>query len=270
MTFTPVIPFGGYSGYAFLKRTLPVQRATFDGAAAAKRDEDYFRKTIGKIDTAEALVADRRLLKVALGAFGLESDLNNKFFIKKVLDDGTFTDGALANKLANKQYEKLSVAFGFGDFKTPRSKLSDFPDKILAQVKERAFEAAIGDQNGDYRLALNAERELPILAKKPGSEDTLWYAVMGNIPMRRVFERALNLPRSFGSIDLDQQLSTLKSRLQSRFGSNSIRQFADVANVENLVRRFLVQSEIANVGAQSSQATTALQVLQAGGFRARV
>ena len=269
MTFSPIVPFGGYSGYAFLKRTMPVQRATFDGVAAAKRDEDYFRKTIGKVDTAEALVADRRLLRVALGAFGLESDINNKFFIKKVLEDGTLTDGALANKLANKQYEKLSAAFGFGDFKTPRNKLSDFPDKILAQFKERAFEAAVGEKNGDYRLALNAERELPTLARRSGSEDTLWYSVLGNVPMRRVFERALNLPQSFGAIDLDQQVSTMKSRLQSRFGSDSIRQFTDPAKVESLVRRFLVQSDSASAGAQSSQAASALQLLQAGGFRNR-
>lgn len=268
MTFSPIVPFGGYSGWAFLKRTQTSQRATSDTTATMKREEDYFRAKIGKVNSAEELVADRRLLQVALGAYGLEADINNKFFIKKVLADGTLTDGALANKLANKQYEKLSAAFGFGDFSTPRNKLSDFADKTLALYKERQFETAVGEQNGDYRIALNAERELPALANKSGSEDTLWYTVLGNIPLRRVFEGALGLPKSFGSIDLDQQLSTMKTRLETRTGSNSLRQFTDVTKVESLIRRFLVQSDVASASAQSSQGS-ALELLQAGGFRSR-
>lgn len=268
MTFAPIIPFSGYSGWAFLKRTQVTQRAAMDVTPKAKSDEDYFRKSIGKVNSAEELVADRRLLQVALGAFGLEGDINNKYFIKKVLADGTLTDGALSSRLANKQYEKLSAAFGFGDFSTPRNKLSDFADKTLALFKERQFEAAVGDQNADYRIALNAERELAALARKSSSEDTLWYTVLGNIPLRRVFEGALGLPRSFGSIDLDQQLTTMKSRLEARTGSNSLRQFADPAKLESIIRRFLVQTDVANSSAQSSLGS-ALELLQAGGFRSR-
>jgi hypothetical protein len=269
MTFSPTLPFAGYSGWTFLKRTMPTQRAAFDASAGQMRNEDYFRKNIGKITSAEELVADRRLLQVALGAYGLESDINNKYFIKKVLADGTLKEGTLANRLSNKQYEKMSAAFGFGDFSTPRNKLSDFADKTMALFKERQFESAVGEQNGDYRIALNAERELPALALKSGSEDTLWYTVLGNIPLRRVFERALGLPSSFGTIDLDQQLSTMKSRLEKRFGTDSVRQFSDPEKVESLIRRFLVQSDITNASAQTSRASAALELLQSGGFRTR-
>ena len=41
MSFSPTLPFGGYSGWAFLKRTLPSQRATSNATATLKRDEDY-------------------------------------------------------------------------------------------------------------------------------------------------------------------------------------------------------------------------------------
>lgn len=269
MTFSPIIPFGGYTGWAFLKRTQTSQRAASDATISMKRDEDYFRKNIGKVNSAEELVADRRLLQVALGAYGLEGDIKNRYFIKKVLDDGTLSDGALASKLANKQYEKLSAGFGFGDFSTPRNKLSDFADKTLAMYKERRFESAVGEQNGDYRIALNAERELPLVARKSGSEDTLWYTVLGNIPLRRVFEGALGLPKSFGSIDLDQQLSTMKSRLEARTGSNSLRQFSDPAKLESIIRRFLVQSDISGAAAQTPQ-SSALEVLQSSNLRNRI
>ena len=80
MTFTPVLPSGGYSGWSFLTRTLAAQKQAFVTDPAIQRDEDYFRDKIGKIDTAEKLVGDRRLLSVALAAYGLEGDANNTYF----------------------------------------------------------------------------------------------------------------------------------------------------------------------------------------------
>ena len=151
MSFAPVVPFGGVAGWTFLKRTLPSQRAAFEAAPANQRDEAYFREKIGKITTAEALVSDRRLLKVALGAFGLEADINNRYFIRKVLEEGTLNADALANKLANKQYEKLSAAFGFA-LGAASTQISGFADKILAQYDARQFETAVGAQNDDMRL----------------------------------------------------------------------------------------------------------------------
>ena len=152
---------------------MSTQTAVFNASTDMKRDEDYFRAKIGKITTAEQLVNDRRLLKVALGAFGLDSDIGNKFFIRKVLEDGTLTPGALANRLADKQYQKLSASFGFGDFAVPSTKLSDFPDKILMAYRARQFEAAVGEQNPDLRLAMNVQRELPGIADKSNSSENL-------------------------------------------------------------------------------------------------
>lgn len=264
MTYTPVIPLGGLAGWAFLKRTLGTQQAAFAASASIKRDEDYFREKIGSIKTAEQLVSDRRLLTVALGAFGLENDINNKFFIRKVLEDGTLKVDALSNRLADKQYLAFSRAFGFGDFSVPRTQLSDFADKILDQFRTRSFETAVGRQNDTMRLALNAERELPALAARTGSsEDTLWFTVMGNAPLRQVFQTAFGLPSSFGTLDLDRQLNTYKSRAEAAFGDEGIRQFAKPEVLEALIRRFLAQSET-QASASNNRTSAALTILQSG------
>jgi hypothetical protein len=260
--FQPALALGGFAGWGFLKRTMPSQQAAQQASAVNKRDEAYFRENIGKIDTAEQLVSDRRLLRITLTAYGLEADVNNKAFIKKVLQDGTLKQSSLANRLADKQYLKLSAAFGFGDFSTPRSKVSDFPDKILSQFRARQFETAVGQQNGSYRLALNAEREMPAIAARGISDDAKWYTVLGNAPLRQVMQTALGLPQSFASIDLDQQVSTLKERTESAFGSASVSQFGDPKKMEALVRRFLLRSETEGGGASSSSASLALQLLQ--------
>lgn len=261
MTFSPALPFSGYGGWTVLKRTSAVQVATQDAQPQVKRDVDYFRANIAKVKTADALVADRRLLRVALGAFGLEGDLNNKAFIRKVLAEGTLKDGAFANRLADKQYEKLSAAFGFGDFNTPRNVISGFADKLISQFSQRSFEKAVGEQNSSFRLAMNIERELPALAKRTGSDDLLWLTMLGSGPMRSVFQTAFGLPQSFASIDLDKQLETLKDKAASMFGSSSLRQFTDPQKLDGLIRQFLVRSDL-DTGSARSAGASALVLLQ--------
>lgn len=262
MSFQPVVPFGGFAGWAFLKRTMATQQAALQATPANQRDEDYFRANIGKAKTVDDLMSDRRLLRVSLAAFGLEGDINNKAFIRKVLQDGTLKDGALSNRLADKQYQKFSAAMGFGDFAVPRTQLSDFADKTLALYRTRQFETAVGDQNNSFRLALNTERELASLAGRNVGEDTKWFSILGSAPLRQVFQTALGLPSSFSSIDLDQQLGVLKARMESQFGSEGISQFTDPEKMAKLVRSYLVRSEIATSTAAAGPSSVALQLLQ--------
>ncbi|MCX8508114.1 MAG: DUF1217 domain-containing protein, partial [Rhodobacteraceae bacterium] len=210
MSFTPVVPSGGYGGWSFLNRTIAAQKKAFVADPAQQRDEAYFRDRIGSISTADELVADRRLLSVALNAFGLEGDINNKAFLKKILTDGTFDQAALGNRLADKRYLAFSRAFGFGDFPVPNTKKSDFPDKIISAYETRTFEAAVGAANGDMRLALNARRELAAIAGKTFSQDGKWFTALGSPPLRSVLQIAFGLPQNFAGVDIDKQLTVLK------------------------------------------------------------
>lgn len=260
MSFSALLPSGGFLGWTYLQRTSEAQIARLATSAEMARDEAHFRERIGSIDSAEELVADRQLLKVALGAFGLSGDLPNKYFVQKVLEDGTLSADALSTKLADKTYAALSAEFGFGDYATPRTKLSDFADRIIAKYRQRSFEEAVGEQDETLRLALNADRELAALAKKSSSVDTKWYSILGNAALREVFETAFGLPDSFGSIDLDQQVSVMKSKADNLLGSDDPAALADAETREGLIKRFLVQSEIAAFRTTQSQ-SGALQML---------
>jgi len=260
--FQPVVPFGGFAGWSFLTRTMDNQKEAYAKSPEVAREVEYFKENISKVQTAEDLVADRTLLKVALEAFGLGDDIDNKFFIRKVLEDGTLTDDALANKLSDKRYLKMSQAFGFGDFSVPSTALSDFGTKITSAFKERDFEAAVGDQNEDFRLAMGIERELSDIAGKDLSEDTLWFTVMGNPPLRKVFETAFNLPTSFGALDLDKQLETFKDKSRSAFGESGIKQFAAAEKQEDLTRLFLLRRDVQALNVDTGGAQIALTLLQ--------
>lgn len=262
MSFQPVLPLAGFAGWGFLKRTMERQQQVQQSLPVQQRDEAYFREKIGKADTAEKLVNDKRLLRIALTAFGLEGDVNSKAFIQKILEGGTLKEGSLANKLADKQYTKFAAAFGYGDFSVPRTKLSTFPDEILAQFRARSFETAVGAQNNTYRLSLNAEREIPALAAKSTSELAKWYTLLGNAPLREVMQTALGLPKSLASIDIDQQVSVLRAKTDAIFGSPDLSQFRDPSKMDALVRRFILQSEMQGQTAAFSPAATALALLR--------
>ncbi len=262
MSFQPVLPLAGYAGWSFLKRTLARQQVAQQASPVQQRDEAYFREKIGKVTTAEQLVGDKRLLRISLAAFGLEADLNSKAFIRKVLEGGTLKEGSLANRLADKQYRNFAAAFGFGDYSVPRTAVSTFPEEILAQFRARSFETAVGQQNNSYRLALNAEREIPALAARKTGETAKWYTVLGNAPLREVVQTALGLPKSFSAIDLDQQVAILQDKTRAAFGSPDISQFGDPAKMEALVRRYMFQSQAQEQGAGSSPAAIALTLLR--------
>ncbi|AMY68053.1 DUF1217 domain-containing protein [Frigidibacter mobilis] len=260
MSFAPVVPFGGYAGWSFLTRTMEAQKQAFTQQASVQRDTDYFREKIGSVKTAEDLVADRRLLKVALGAFGLQGDINSRFFIQKVLSDGTLDNTDLANRLANKSYYELASAFAF-DLATPSTQISTFADEIITAYRNRKFEEAVGTVSDEMRLALNARRELEKLAGKQSSDNTKWFTILGSAPLRSLFQTAFGLPKSFAAIDLDQQLGTMQSRADRYLGSREVAQFADPARVGDLIKLFLLRSQVQQVASISSGAA-ALTLLQ--------
>jgi len=262
MTFTPVIPQGGYGGWAFLTQTLSAQKRAFSADPTLQRDEAYFRDKIGSVSTAAQLVGDRRLLSVALKAFGLGADINNKYFIQKVLGDGTQSSAALANKLADKRYLQFSQAFGFGDGAVPNTKSAGFADTILGAYEDQGFQMAVGTQNDDMRLALNAQTQLASIAGQSSTDNTKWFTVMGSPPLRTVVQTALGLPQGFSNLDLDTQLSVLKSSSARQIGGTDFSQFSDPVNVGKLIRLFVVRSQ-----AQSSTMSpnsAALTLLQGG------
>lgn len=243
MSYQPVVPFGGYAGWRFLARTLPAQLEAHAESPNRQRDVDHFRDRIGQVRTAEDLVSDRRLLGVALGAFGLDADIDNRFFVRKVLADGYSSADALSNRLADKRYRAFSEAFGFGEGLLPRTALSGFADEILSAYAARQFEIDVGAQDPNMRLALGARRELEALAARDTSDRTKWFVIMGTPPLREVFQKALGLPDAFAAIDLDRQLDMLRAASQRVLGTSEVSEFGSAEIQEKLIRNFLVRAE---------------------------
>lgn len=262
MSYTPVVSGSGLAGWSFLKATRASQQRAFDAGPQIRRDSEYFAKTIAGVKSAEELVADRRLRSVALVAYGLQDDIDNRFFIRKILEEGTTSNDALANRLADDRYKRFSKAFGFGEIGPPRTILSNFPDEVLARYKAQSFELAVGKKDDNLRLALNFERLLPEQATGDGSNDAKWFRIMGTPPLRAVIEGALGLPAAFGQIDLDQQLSVMKTKSKQRFGSDNLADLAQPKALNRMVQSFLVRRQIDDIAAGTAPGQIALSLLQ--------
>lgn len=261
MSYQPVIPMGGIAGWRLLQRTQASQQATFDKSADVQRDVAYFEEKIGGVTSAADLVADRRLLKVALGAFGLDSEIDKKAFVRKVLEEGTTDPEALASRLTDKSFAKLSDAFGFGDSGGPNTADAGFAAKITDAYKTRAFEVAVGDADNNMRLAMNFKREIADLASQ-GEDGASWYNVLGSKPLLQVVEKAFGLPSSFSKLDIDRQRDILAGKADALIGDDTLAAFKDPAAVEKVITRFLARAQIEDGVSSSSPASAALTLLQ--------
>lgn len=261
MNFQPLLPATGIAGWNFLQATYDKQFDVFKNDSVLKRETDYFMENIGSVKTAEDLISNPRLLNVALGAFGLEEDSYKKAFLERIFQEGTEADDALANRMGDDRYVKLSEAFGFGPGQSLKTGDTKAMYDLVFTNQVQSFEAAVGEQDNAMRVAMFGEREVLNLAEDGSSVNTKWFNVMGQPALRELFETALGLPSSLAQIDLDQQLDVFKDKTQRMFGSEDLAVFSDPEKMEKLINTYLVRSEIADFQASVSSGTTALMLL---------
>lgn len=261
MSYTPVIPFSGLAGWRFLERTEAAQKAAFDKSADVQKDVAYFTEKIGKIASAADLVADRRLLKVALGAFGLGDKIDARAFIRKALEEGTESETAFARRLSDTTYARMAEAFGFGNARGAQTAAGGFAAKITDAYKTNAFQAAVGTASDTMRLAMNFRDQIGDLAAGEGKS---WYTVLASKPLREVFQAAYGLPRSFVNVDIDKQRDVLAAKTEQFFGKDSLAAFQSPQAVEKMLNRFLAKAQLEEGISPSSRGAGALALLQAG------
>lgn len=259
MTFQPAIPLPGVAGWRFLERTAASQKAAFDKSPMLAREVAYFKDNIGRIGSAAELVADRRLLAIALGAFGLDAEIDKRAFVRKALESEAADPKSFAGRLADGAYRKLSDAFGFGKAAGPRTASPGFADGIVDAYRIRQFESAVGNADQNLRLAMNFRREIAELASDP--KDSGWFAILGSKPLRAVVEKALGLPKEFARLDIDRQREILRDKTRNLLGDGSLAAFKDAKNVEKVITRFLARAQV-EAGLEGGVTSPALTLLQ--------
>ncbi len=263
MTFQPAIPMSGLAGWSFLQRTKEQQQQSFAQSASVRRDTDYFKEKFADIKTAEDLVDDRRLLRIALGAFGLQDDIDYRAFIRRIIEGGVDDSASLANRLSDSRYRSLAKEFSFlSATDNETTPAPDFAGKIVQKYIKREFEVSVGAQDQSMRLALTLQRELPGLSQSFSSERAQWFSLLGNPPLRKAMETVFNLPKEFGMLPIDNQYTRLRDAAMRQFGTSDLNELAQPDKLKEITQRFLLMSELREVQTGFSPAAAALFLLQ--------
>lgn len=241
------IGLGGLAGWKVLQRTEARQLQVVAQDPVVIRSTTYFKDNIAKAAKAEELVKDYRLLNTALSAFGLEGDIANKAFIQKVLESDTSDKSSLVNRLADKRYLKLAEAFGFGS----TAPAADLAETVSQAFVQREYEKRVGESDENMRLALNATRELKAMQGRSSSDKTLWYEVIGNQPLKKVFEGAFGFGASYGNLPVERQLEEFMDAAERVLGSSSFKDITTPEVTDRLMVSFMARSQLTESVAQN-------------------
>ncbi len=255
MTFTPYIPSSGVAGWNFLQTTYDRQYDAFVKSGSLKNDTEYFAENIGKVTSSEDLLNDRRLLQVAVKAFGLEEEINYRALLQRALNEGTSADDALANTMNDDRYVKFSEAFGFGPGQSPLTSDSKAMQAVVDKFQSASFEEAVGEVDETMRTALFAKRAMLEVFGEPDEDDVSqlsvkeralkefnealeeingddddtpdvtsveeqWEDIIKRDVLTSFFDTVLRMPATTAAMDQDELIETYREKALSIFGSD--------------------------------------------------
>ena len=258
MTSAISIGISGIAGWRVLERIETRQVEATAKDPVIQRATTYFRDNLTEDMTAEDLVGDYKMLQVALGAFGLEDDIANKAFIRKVLESDIGDRASLVNRLSDKRYLKLAQEFQSLDDTEATS------EAVTEAYVQRQFEKRVGEGNESYRLALNARNEMKDFANRTSSDKTMWYEVLGNEALREVFQTAFGFGSAIANLSVDRQLEDFMSASERILGSSSFTEIGTDEVIDRLVTRYLALSQVQSA-TSSNRYSAALTLLSGRG-----
>ena len=224
-------------GYRMVEATLDQQVEAFKSSGPVKNEIDYFKTAIAKVDNADELVKDYRLFRFVLSAYGLDSQIDAKAFMKKVLEqDWTDTD-SLSNKLADTRYREIAKAFNFYFGGNGNLKKSAFIDALADKYVTAEFEKNTEQTNPGVRLALYFKRMAPGVNS--------WYRIMGDKPLYEVVRTALQIPPAGSQTSVENQAKMLEKRI-------GLANLKDPKFLEKFIGRFLANYDQSNAPATLS------------------
>ena len=192
------------------------------------RDIKHFEEKAPQIKTVDDLMKDRRSLNLVLSAFQLESEIDKKALIKKILTQPIADEKALSNRMLDTRYKQLAQALqpafaNGGPFATPKAL-----ESIVTAFKTNEFEKQQGEQAPGMREVLYFKRTI--------SKVTNLSQIMADKSLMKVVRVGLALPPQFGALNYEQQKARLEPRIE-------VEKFKDPKYVDKFMQRFLVMNE---------------------------
>ncbi|MEM6409005.1 MAG: DUF1217 domain-containing protein [Pseudomonadota bacterium] len=226
------------------------------------------KNTDPKPTTPEEFLSSFRLMLDTFDLYGLPQGTEATALAARMLNADRTDPNSLINSTSDTRYTAFVNALDLEPEQTERTYPDGFADAIVRNYLDRQFEVQIGNLDPAMRIALSLERDLGDVVSNGSTNDSRWFAVMASPPLRTVFETVFQLPTSFGTLDLDRQLSDFKTRAERTFGTAELADFITPDRLDQLRRRYLqfdqLNAAAASAGFQQNLALSLLQPAQGG------
>ena len=230
--------------YQALTQSRDKQFASFVKQPVIQRESAYFLEEAKKVKTVEEFINNRRLLSVALSAFGLDEEINYLGRIKKVLTEFSEDKDSLVNKLIDPRYKEIATTFKFDTLGTFNLGLTSFLTDIVDRYKTNEFEKFLGEQNP-------ALREVEYFRRNVGKVENT-FNILGDKVLRQVVTFGVQLPQQIVLQSVDKQKALIDKRVD-------IAKFKDPEFVDKFIKKYLIlkDNEAAQQGFSFGAGSTA-------------
>ncbi|MGB0660181.1 MAG: DUF1217 domain-containing protein [Mangrovicoccus sp.] len=235
--YIPILPGSGLTTWSHLQKTQDEQVEDFAENPTISRDVSYFKEKLSEMTSVEDLVSDYNMLRVALGAHGLQDDIQNRYFVRQVIEQGTQSDDSFALRLSDTRYRDLAATFE----ELGLTGSDNLLDTVLVPTTQFGLSLANALEGEPMLLqtavGLNQSASIALLGASTGSN--AWDAVVEDDALVEQMRKSLGIADSFYTLTADQQASLLQDTVSERYGSQSIYAMNDPANVIEITDRYL-------------------------------
>jgi hypothetical protein len=208
----------------------------------------YYQANIGNVESVDDLLKNRKLLTVALGAYGLESQVDAKGLLRKLLTEDPAASTSLARKTSNTRY--LAFAQAFAGLSTDGgASIRDAKNvaAVVANYQQMQYEKAIGQTDTAAQQAIYFNRVAPQATQSI-------YQVLADKTLSAVVRGAYGLPLATAALTPAQQASQLKAK------GFDYTKLSDPKYVQGIIDKFLAKSDAAGppTGSAADEAATGL------------
>lgn len=205
---------------------------------------DTVNERDGAVPTVQDFFRDPMLLIATLNVFDIPQGLEETKFTNRILTSDPNDPTSLVNVFPDQRFTVLANAFNFQTPSTERVYPPGFVEQITQNYLDQQFEIGVGNVDQSMRIAIALEGDLTDVVALGSSNDTRWFSIMSSNVLREVFETALGMPDSFGTINIDKQLTEFEKRSTAIFGTSEVADFIAPDKLDELRDRYLSQSSL--------------------------
>ena len=220
-------------------------------APQAQRETAYYLENIEKVKSIDDFMADDRLYRYAMKAFGLSDMTYAKAFMRKALEEGIEESRSFANSLSDSRYREFVETFNFVRHGEGTTIFGRTQQGTVDRYNRQNLEEDAGAQNEGVRLALYFQRKAATI------ENPL--EILADPALLKVVQTALRIPVETGMQDIDRQAALIASKLD-------IADLQDPERVEEILTRFTSLWDLGNPASGATSPALALysRPLEAG------